>query len=47
MEKQPQLWPDLTVDKQAWELAKTALGPGASLHDVIQKAQELKEALRK
>lgn len=39
------VWPDLSKDQKAWELAKTALGPDAALSDVIRRAQEIKEIL--
>ena len=40
-------WPNLTIDQRAWELAKTALGKDAPTRDLIAKAQEIKDALKK
>ena len=39
------LWPDLSIDRRAWELAKVALGPDAPLSELIGRAQEIKVSL--
>lgn len=39
------MWPDLSKDQRAWELAKVALGSGAPLGAVVARAQTIKEAL--
>lgn len=39
------VWPDLTVDCKAWDLAKAQLGDFASLSEIAQRAQEIKDAL--
>lgn len=39
------VWPDLSKDQRAWELAKVALGPNASISDVAKRAQAIKETL--
>ena len=40
-------WPDLSVDRQAWELAKLALNGRESessyTHELIKRAQAIKE----
>jgi len=40
-------WPDTNIDRRAWELAKVALGPEAPISDVITRANEIKETLKK
>ena len=38
-------WPDLTLDRQAWQIACNEL-PNAPLSLVLQRAQEIKELLK-
>jgi hypothetical protein len=45
METTKTVWPDLSKDNKAWELAKIALGPGADPSDLARRAQEIKEQL--
>lgn len=40
-------WADMTVDMQAWELAKVAMhGQNASVSAIAMRAQRIKEALQ-
>lgn len=39
------MWPDLSKDQRAWELAKVALGEDAPIHTLVARAQEIKNAL--
>jgi hypothetical protein len=40
-------WADMTVDMQAWELAKVAMhGQNASVSAIAMRAQSIKEALQ-
>jgi hypothetical protein len=38
-------WPDFSIDRKAWELAKTALGADAPVSALAQRAQEIKQSL--
>jgi hypothetical protein len=40
-------WPDTDVDRRAWEQAKIALGPDATSHALLERAQEIKEVLKR
>ena len=40
-------WPDLSIDIQAFELAACALGPDASVSDLAQRAQQIKDAIKR
>ena len=39
-------WPDLSIDNQAWLLAKAALGGDAIISEIAERAQQIKEAIR-
>lgn len=39
------VWPSMTIDQKAWELAKTAVGE-SDLHALIAKANEYKKSLK-
>ena len=41
------LWPDLTIDQKAWEMAKAHVVEGESLSKTIERANEFKKALQK
>ena len=38
---EPINWPDLEPDRIAWNLARAALGPNASLRDVASRAVDI------
>jgi hypothetical protein len=38
----PVYWPNSKTDNEAWERAKRELGPSASVHAIVGRAQELK-----
>lgn len=39
------MWPDLSKDQRAWELAKVALGPNASSAALFNRTREIMEAI--
>lgn len=39
-------WPDLSTDRQAWEIAKLALGEDALISELAAAAQDIKQALK-
>jgi hypothetical protein len=47
--KQPNVtvvWPDLSRDQQAWELAKATLGPSASVREIANRAVDILRELK-
>jgi hypothetical protein len=38
-------WPDLTVDQQAYRVARMELGGGVTLSVLLRRAQEIKEGI--
>lgn len=40
-------WPNLSVEVHAWELATSALGHGATVSAIADRAQEIKEAIKR
>lgn len=38
-------WPDLSRDKIASEQARRELGPKANIHELLKRAQEIKDKL--
>jgi len=38
-------WPDTSKDNKALDMAKAELGPGADVHRLLDRAQEIKKAL--
>lgn len=41
------VWPDLSKDMDAWKSAKAQLGEKASVRDLVAKAIQIKEALKR
>jgi hypothetical protein len=39
------MWPDMTNDQKAWELAKGQAEPNESLSVTVQRAEQFKQAL--
>lgn len=40
------VWPDLSRDQKAWELAKAELGTDAHIHALVDRAVRIKESLK-
>jgi hypothetical protein len=41
------IWPDLSKDQKAWELAKVAMGPDAHIGAIIDRAVQIKAVLQR